>query len=406
MRSSHSYTWFSLALLWFGAAVSVAEIMTGGLTASAGFWPGISAILLGHGVGVILLGLVAYIGYREDMPSIMCTRLSFGIKGSWLLSLANVIQLVGWTAVMIQQSGQALGGIIHQLWNLESTVIATLAMGVLIGFWTIWETEGQHRKNTITVILLFLLTLFVSWVLWGKSVEPSTHRPQLETTMSFGKAFELSLIMPLSWVPLVADYARKARSTRAAVLAPTLGYLVGSLWMYGIGFVGAYLTGEADPTPMLLAAGLGISALSIIALSTVTTTFLDVYSAVVSARNISPRLPEKSLSVAIVCIGTLAALYGNIYHNFLEFIGAVFAPMSAIVLVDYFLLRVDSRSHSVDWRSLTSLMIGFLAYYLFSAYDIAGGAGLSSIAFTLVIHLIIRKVPFPAWMANNNMASK
>lgn len=392
MQSSHSYTWFSLALLWFGAAVSVAEIMTGGLIASAGFWPGIWAIILGHIVGVTLLGMVAYIGYREDMPAIMCTRISFGERGSWLLSLANVIQLVGWTAVMIQQSGQALGGIITELWKVQTTTVATLAMGVLIGLWTIWEAEGKHRKNTVTVILLFLLTVFVSWVLWGKAPATPTVPVQVNPTMSFHKAFELSLVMPLSWVPLVADYARKARSVQSAVLSPTMGYLVGSLWMYGIGFAGALFTGEADPTPMLLAAGLGIAALGIVALSTVTTTFLDVYSAVVSARNVSPRLPEKSLSIAIVAIGTLAALYSNIYENFLEFIGAVFAPMSAILLADYFILRIDSRKLRFDIPSLVSLAIGFTAYYAFSQYGSPAGPGLSSIILTLATHLAIRKI--------------
>lgn len=225
-------------------------------------------------------------------------------------------------------------------------------MGGLIAVWTIWQSEGRYRNNTIAVVLLFLLTIFVSWVLWGKAAAtPIVQGPG--PTMSFHEAFELSFIMPLSWVPLVADYASRARSAKSATLAPALGYLVGSLWMYGIGFAGALFTGEADPTPMLLAAGLGIAALGIVVLSTVTTTFLDVYSAVVSARNISPRLPEKSLGIAIVVIGTIAAiaLDSDLYINFLLMIGAVFTPLSAILLTDYFLLRLDFRKSQVDAAS-------------------------------------------------------
>ncbi len=396
MHTSNGYSWFSLSLLWFGAAVSVAEILTGGLIAAAGTGPGLWAIILGHLVGVLLLGLVALIGYREQMPSIMCTRISFGQRGSWLLSLANVIQLVGWTAVMIQQSGQALGGIATSLWNINGTLVATVAMGALIALWTLWETDGKHYRNTVTVLLLFLLTVFVSWVLWGKLASGQSVPSPASPAMSFSQAFELSLVMPLSWVPLVADYARKARSSRAAVFAPTLGYLVGSLWMYGIGFAGALLTGEADPTPMLLAAGLGTAALGIVALSTVTTTFLDVYSAVASARNVSPQLPERLLGLTIVAIGTGAALLldSGLYMGFLHLIGAVFAPFSAILLADYFLLHVDRRKSRFDITGLLSLGTGITAYLAFSAYGSPAGPALSCIILTLAVHIVLRKVLF------------
>lgn len=395
MPSTHSHTWFSLALLWFGAAVSVAEIMTGGMIAPAGLWPGLWAILFGHLFGVLLLGLVAYIGYREQMPTIMCTRISFGEKGSWVLSVLNVIQLVGWTAVMIQQSGLALGGIVSTLWQVEATIAATLTMGALIALWTLWEIAGRHKGNTITVILLFLLTVFISWVLWGKAATSPMVATVAPTPMPFLTAFELSLVMPLSWVPLVADYARKARSLRAATLAPALGYLVGSLWMYGIGFAGALFTGEADPTPMLLAAGLGIAALGVVVLATVTTTFLDVYSAVVSVRNIAPKLPEKSLSLIVVVIGTGLALWTHIYEPFLAFIGAAFAPMCAILLTDYFLLKADSRNRKADAGSLISLAIGFIAYYVFNAHGSLAGPGLSSMAVTFVVQIAMRKLILP-----------
>jgi len=394
MQTSPTHSWFSLSLLWFGAAVSVAEILTGGLLASAGIEAGLWAIVTGHLVGVVLLGLVALIGYREKMPSIMCTRISFGERGSWFLSLANVLQLIGWTAVMIQQSGRALGGIAIHIWNIEATSVSILVMGGLIAIWTIWQAEGRYGNNTITVVLLFLLTVFVSWVLWGRASASAPALDKVAVTMSFHEAFELSLVMPLSWVPLVADYASRARSAKSAALAPAFGYLVGSLWMYGIGFAGALFTGEADPTPMLLAAGLGVAALGIVILSTVTTTFLDVYSAVVSARNVSPRLPEKSLGIAVVVLGTVAALIldSELYISFLLLIGAVFVPLSAILLTDYFLLRLDFRHRRVDAAGLFSLGTGILAYFAFTIYGSPAGPAMSCIALTLVVHLFTRWV--------------
>ena len=387
---TRDYSWFPLTLLWFGAAMSVAEIYTGGLSAAAGSG-GIPAIVAGHLVGVFLLGLMGYLGYREGMPSIMCTRIAFGRRGSWVLSLANLMQLLGWTTVMLQQNAQAVGGITKTLWGIEATTIAVIIMGCLIALWAFWESQGNHSGNTIAVILLGLLGLVVTYVLWQKA--GTSVRPAPPVTMSFSEAFELSLIMPLSWVPLVADYASRAKSAKTACLAPALGYFVGSVWMYLVGFFGAMLTGEASPTPMLLAAGLGIIALCVVVFSTIVTTFLDVYSAVASAKNIWPNLPDKAFGLAVVVIGTSAALIwdSELYMYFLSCIGAVFAPLSAILFTDYFLLRKDMREQSVSYPSFISLGCGVAAHVGFSIYGSPMGPTLSCLLLTLVVHIGVRK---------------
>ncbi len=409
MQVTRSYTWFPLSLLWFGAAMSVAEIHTGGLTAAAGLKPGLAAVLAGHLLGAALLGMMGYIGFREGQPSLMCTRIAFGRRGSWLLSLANVIQLLGWTTVMIQLNSQAVSGITRTLWGVEITRPAIIVLGCLIALWAFWETQGKHTGNTVAVIMLALLAVLVTYTLWAKagggapfggnvpveggvSAGSGASRPSA-ALMPFGDALELSIIMPLSWVPLVADYASRAKSVRTACLAPAFGYFIGSVWMYCLGFFGALLTGESSPTPMLLAAGLGVAALSVLVLSTIATTFLDVYSAVASARNVFPALPEKRAGLAVVVIGTCAALIWNseLYMNFLLLIGAVFAPLSAIMFTDYFVLKRDEREKAVSVPSVISLGVGFGSHMLFSAWGGSPvGPTLSCLALTFVVHVTLR----------------
>ena len=387
MHPTRVYFWFPLALLWFGASISVAEIHTGGLIASAGITPGLVAIAAGHLVGVVLLGLMGYVGFREGMPSIMCTRIAFGKRGSWLLSLANVLQLLGWTAVMLQQNAQAVSGITRSLWGVEAGPVVTVFMGCLVLLWALWESDGKTMGNSLAVLLLGLLAVLVSWTLWGRAEGVTIVAPA--KPMPFSEAFELALIMPLSWVPLVADYACRAKSARAACLAPALGYLAGSVWMYCLGFAGALITGEADPTPMLLAAGLGVAALSVVVLSTVVTTFLDVYSVVASARNVMPTLPVKTTSCIAVFLGTCAALVwdSNVYINFLSCIGAVFAPLSAILFTDYFLLRVDAREQAMSLPSIVSLGAGIAAHVLFSAFGSPLGPTFSCLLVALLVQV-------------------
>ena len=140
--------------------------------------------------------------------------------------------------------------------------------------------------------------------------------------------FELSIIMPLSWFPLISDYTSLARSKKGALIAPFCGYFIGSCWMYAIGMAGGLLSGSPDPTKIMLAANLGLTALAILGLSTVTTTFLDVYSAGISLINIFPRVNDRIAAVGFAVIGTAVALIFPIerYTDFLYILGSVFSP--------------------------------------------------------------------------------
>lgn len=72
---------FNQFALWFGAAVSLAEIMTGSLIAPLGVKYGIIAILTGHLIGTLILALTGIIGFKEKNPSLKSSRLSLAQHG-------------------------------------------------------------------------------------------------------------------------------------------------------------------------------------------------------------------------------------------------------------------------------------------------------------------------------------
>ena len=92
---------FDNSLIWFGAGVSVAEILTGMSFAPLGFARGIEAIVIGHVIGCALFFLAGFIGARTRKSSMETVKMSFGHIGGLLFAVLNVIQLVGWTAIMI-----------------------------------------------------------------------------------------------------------------------------------------------------------------------------------------------------------------------------------------------------------------------------------------------------------------
>ncbi|MCX5836951.1 MAG: cytosine permease, partial [Deltaproteobacteria bacterium] len=205
--------------------------------------------------------------------------------------------------------------------------------------------------------------------------------------------FELSIIMPLSWFPLISDYTSLARTKKGALIAPFCGYFIGSCWMYGIGMAGGLLSGSPDPTKIMLAANLGLTALAILGLSTVTTTFLDVYSAGISLINIFPKVNDRMAAVGFTVIGTAIALIFPIerYTDFLYVLGSVFSPLVAILLTDYFVMKCDNRSRRADAVATVSLVSGIAFYYLIKAREFPVGSTLTTICFTAALHYVLRR---------------
>ncbi len=390
ISSKNNLSMFNFTTLWFGAAISVAEILAGGLLAPLGFKMGLLAILLGHLVGTTLLVLGGVIGTAERIPALVSTRISFGQYGSYVFSVLNVMQLLGWTAVMIITGARSVNQITKILWSFDHLTIWSLIIGAFIFVW-VWlgKDSGWKKVNHIAVILLFMLTIVLSVIIFRS---PELFSKPVAGGMAFGSALELAVVMPLSWLPLISDYTRFAKTKRGGAGGSWLGYFFGSSWMYIIGLGAAIIASDPDPSAMLLAANLGIVALGIIVLATVTTTFMDAYSAGVTFLNIFPKLNEKSVALVMTAIGTGLAIIVNIeqYQDFLYAIGSVFAPLFAILLTDYFVLKNKKIQTEllVNWGTLALCVLGTVLYYQFIKFNFILGATIPVMLMISVIRLI------------------
>lgn len=368
---------FQNSLIWFGAGVSIAEILTGTYFAPLGFGKGLAAILLGHLIGCALLYLAGLIGGKTGLSAMETVKLSFGRKGGVLFAFLNVLQLVGWTAIMIYDGAVSAGGIggSFRLW--------AVVIGGLIVVWILIGLTNLGWVNRIAMAALLVLTVILCGVIFGGG----TPAAPAGDSLSFGAAVELAVAMPLSWLPLISDYTREAEKPRAATLASAVVYGVVSCWMYVIGMGAAIFTGGSDIAQIMLEAGLGAAALAILVLSTVTTTFLDAWSAGISAESLSKKFSGRWTAVAVAVVGTVGALLFPMddITNFLYLIGSVFAPMIAIQIADVFLLHRSSGNRSADVRNLVIWAVGFAAYRVLMLVDTPLGSTLPDMILTVLL---------------------
>ncbi len=330
-------------LLWAGAAVSLAEIWAGGLLVPLGFLSGLVAILIGHLIGNTPLALGGLIGSRTGIPTMVGVRPSFGIRGSYFAALLNIIQLVGWTGVMLWIGGQAahsvfaLPGVGFRGWVIVAGIVTTIWALVGHRFWK-W-------LQRIAVSALMILCALMTYVVFLKYGWGSLMEAQPAGGMPFMVGLDLVIAMPISWLPLVCDYSRFAKRSSSAFWGTWLGYFVVSSLMYAIGLGAAIATKSPTPDSMVMELMVGLRlvlpALIIVLFSTFTTTFLDIYSTAVSSMNIWPNMREGRGIIACGVMGTILALIfpATAYEGFLLLIGSVFCPLFGVVLADYFFLR-------------------------------------------------------------------
>lgn len=376
---------FENGLIWFGAAVSIAEILTGTYFASLGFLKGILAIVLGHIIGCGLLFLAGLIGAKTEKSAMETVKMSFGNKGSLFFAILNVLQLVGWTGIMIYDGALAT----QEILNIGH-IIWCLIIGGLILLWILIGIKNLGKINIIAISALFIMTIILSFIIFRGGISLGGS----DESMSFGAALELSVAMPLSWLPLISDYTKEAKEPVKATVASSITYGLVSTWMYIIGMSAALFTMESDIAQILLKAGLGIVGLLIVVLSTVTTTFLDAYSAGVSTESIMEKIQGKWVAVAVTIIGTAGAILVPMddITSFLYLIGSVFAPMISIQIVDFFILKAGHEKEKFAMSNIFIWLAGFIIYRILIKIDAPIGSTIPDMLITMIICILVNKI--------------
>ncbi|MDR0568691.1 MAG: cytosine permease [Spirochaetaceae bacterium] len=356
----------TMFLLWAGAAISVSEIFTGGLLAPLGYFRGLAAIIAGHLIGTALFAGGSYISYRRKLNAMDSVAFSFGKTGGKLVALCNMVQLLGWITILTVQAGNAISGVFPAL----PFRAATFALALLQIVWAVIFGTPGSRINDIAVILLGgLCVLFLAEALRGGSIAPPVSED-----MNIMLGIELSIAMPVSWLPLAGDYSHKAPDAVCAAGMPFLGYFLAGCFMYIIGLCIGVSSGT-DVFTFIAGSVFRYAACAIVLLSTVTTNFIALYSAAVSS---SQWIKTKRIRVPIVAIGLFVLAvsvffpieqFTLIMEKFLTSITMVFVPVFTLVLLDFF-TKKQVFEKSINWVFVLAVIAGMIGNWLFARYTV------------------------------------
>lgn len=414
---------FDLFVLWSSLGVGLLVLEAGALLVP-GLSPALAllAILTGTLVGNLLLALVGMAGSDHAIPTMVLLRPVLGYRGSYLPSLFNLIQLIGWTAfefwvigLAANQVSQALFGFSnYALWLIVFAIWCTLlALGgplVVIRQWL--EKFG--------VWLVYGASAWMTFYLFTTYDIPALLRQAGTGELPFWLAVDLVVAMPVSWMPLVADYNRFARKAGASFWGTYLGYLLSNVWFYGLGMLFILTLQVTEPTPENLTTAIvamtgGAIALLVILVDETDNAFADIYSSAVTIQNMLPQISQRILVVIVGAIGLGLAAFLTMgrYFDFLLLIGSVFVPLFGILAADYFVLRrrqlqVEELYQSsgaywyrsgVNWLAVAAWLVGIVAYHLIARNLPELGATIPGFAVAFLLYLALVRLGVPTWRA-------
>lgn len=373
-------------VIWFGVAISVSEIEAGiEIGAESSYDSVWLPLILGHILGGILLFFVGLIGARVRLNAMETTASVYGTYGSKFFASLNLFQLVAWIAVLNAQGASVLAGL-----NLPiSFPLTCVLLAVLIAVWVFVGLRRFAKVTTVVMAVLTVLLVALTAKLFG--VGSLNGTASTEHAFTFWNIFEISMALPLSWLPVISDYTKDVEKPTRATAVSAIAYSVASFWMY---FIGLQIAGAGvgnDIARAILLAGLGVPGIIIVVLSTVTTNFLAANSAGESAKAIVHKLNPKITGVVVSGISAVLAISGIMDHyiGFLYLIASVFAPMAAVLLVSFFLAKNHQVGHKYWILNLFAWLVGFAVYQVTSHLDsvFLGPTLLSIIASAIISYL-------------------
>jgi len=368
------------------------------------------AIVVGSVVGSLPLAVAGVIGSDNAVPSMVTLRPSFGIRGSYFPSVLNIIQLIGWATLEIEVMAAAFDAVTKAVFNYSNFYVWTLVVAFLC--------VAMGIAGPLMVIRQWL-EKFAVWVLYGSTIWIAYWAL---TTRSFGElvampaqgglalplAIDLTIAMPISWMPLIADYNRFARTSREGFWGTYIGYILGNISGYGVGAILILAMGTADVVSAIALVYMGVLAILLILIYETDNGWADVYSAVVSVQNVSPKLGQRKLIVVVGLVCAVLAAFIPIakYEWFLLWIGAFFCPLFGVIFMDYFIIKGKQYNmremykvrgaywywNGVNVRAVTAWAIGVLIYYSVVYYVPWLGASIPSLVTTALLYWILTKV--------------
>jgi putative hydroxymethylpyrimidine transporter CytX len=376
-KEKRSLGFKDFAVLWGDLGIGLLVILAGTfLVPGLGLGAAATAILVGTALGSFLLGLVGKIGSDSGRPTMALLRPLLGRRGSFAPTALNVLQLLGWAVFEFIIMGVAMNTICSRLFGFSSYPLWTAVSAIVI---VLMGLAGPVAfvKQWLEKFAVWVALATGVWLTWhllsSYDLRAFLARPG-DGSLPYWQGVDLVIALPISWLPLVADYNRFAKRGSSAFWGTVLGFFVTGTWFLVMGaflMLGSSVSQEPKDFATAIALIGGWGALLILLADETHNAWADLYSAAVSTQNIFPKARQRWLIVGFgaLCLGAALLLDVTKYQGFLYLVGSLFIPLFGVLIADYFVLREREEEHrngrsDRSGRAMVAWALGIVAYHV------------------------------------------
>ncbi len=388
------------AALWLSLGVGLLVMQVGAyLVPNMGTQAAMLAIVVGSAIGSALLAWAAFIGAQRGLSSAGLMTATYGKGFAKLPIVLNIVQLVGWTAFELVIMRDGLAAMFKQSFGTAPAYLpylATIALGGVL-FWLARGSMLSLVRRYVGKFALPLVLLSLAWLTYqfvdmavAKGFEAFWNRPSTGK-MSFISAVDLVMAMPISWLPLIADYARYGKTASGAFKGTFAGYMVANVWCYALGVLVVSVAPQGDLVQILLLAQAGLLALGLILIDEMDNAYGDVHSGAVSSHSLFASIGIKRFGMGMATVCTVLALVLDMHsiEPFLLMLSSVFTPLFGVILAR---LHRDGGAEQ-GMLNITAIVIwlsGVAVFHLLPKWLPDFGAAIPALIFTLAAASISR----------------
>ncbi|WP_203047295.1 cytosine permease [Pimelobacter simplex] len=364
LRRERIWGFWDYSSVNIGLAIATWAFLQGGAVAYyVGAKQAIASIVIGYGISVLLVSLAPCLPCgRYGVEQFVSMRSVLGERGARVLMVVmSALLAAAWSAVLAIMCGHALANVANQVLGTKISagagIVSVLAVLALAASWAIVargprsiELVNRFVAPGLVVVTLVMLALVLTRTSWSELAATPALDPWGDSHLDFMLAVELNIAGGFAWWPNVGNLARLTRSTRSAFWPNALGLFLASVVAAVVGVFAALALGSEDPTLWMVPLGgalLGVLALAFVGMANVTSVVAQSYAALVAIKggggSAVRRVPWSLLAAIILAPAAVLVFFPEaVYDNYARFVswGAiVVAPLCAVQLVDFFVLR-------------------------------------------------------------------
>lgn len=406
-----AFGWRDHASLWFVFGIGLLVIQAGTyLVPIAGTEQALLAVVLGSAVGAIVLAWTARVGCRSGLSSAGLMYRALGRSFARLPILLNVLQLIGWGTyelVILRDGTRVLAARLVDLGGngaIEAAILTALwgaALAALLSFPMVAFVE--RVINRVVLPLMLVALLWLTWQVLAAFVAggPVAFQPPADARGGgLFAAIDLVAAFPVSWLPVVADYARHGkqnggRGSGGAFTGTWTGIFIANAWGFALGvFVVSTAPLDSSLVAALALVQGGLAVLALVLLHELGNAYGSTYAAAASVGGLSARLGLRAYGAGLAVLCMLLAILLPIasMEPFLLLLSSVFVPLYGVILGRLGVSEEGGQAlaRPVDPAAVATWIAGIVLYQALGYWEPAWGSTLPTLVTTFALGWLTR----------------